>query len=115
MHQSQPSRPPPADRSHDPLAQTWPEDPHGTPLTERQAEYVLAEIDRFRAQLPTEEELRYLKERHEEERRWRAVKDFLREHWPRAAMVLGVVGVAVGAFVKGIAWLAAYNVTITHK
>lgn len=109
--QHSPSRPPP----RDPLGETWPDDPHGLGMTDRQIDYVSRMLEAIEQRLPTETELEYLRQRHEEERRWRAVKDFLRLHWPRTAMVLGVVGVAIGALIKALAWLAAYNVTITHK
>lgn len=99
----------------DPLSETWPEDPGGTPITERQAEYLLGEFDRLRAQIPTPEEREYLNRKTEEDQRLRAVKSYLREHWPRAALVLTITAGLIGGLLKGLAWLAAYNVTITHK
>ncbi len=107
------SRPPLPQR--DPLGETWPEDPDGKPLTEVQAAYVLEQMERMMAQLPTEEERRYLRERHEEEKRWRAVKAFLREHWPRTAIVLSILGAICVTLLKGLAFLAANNITVHPK
>lgn len=105
------TRPPP----RDPLAETWPDDPHGLGMTDKQIDYVARMIERIESQVPSAEDLAYLRRKREEDEHIGHVKRYLREHWPRLAFAASVAAAIVTGVVKGLAWFATHRITITNQ
>lgn len=98
------SRPPP----RDPLAETWPDDPDGRPLSDRQVEYLLGVIERLEKQVPSAEDVAYLKRKREEDEAISYLWGLIKKHAPWVATVSALIGSAV-------AYVLTHNFHITNK
>ncbi len=89
------TRPPP----RDPLAETWPEDAAGVPVTEKQAEYLLGVIDRLEKHIAehtlSEDDLAYLKRKRQEDEHFAYLWQMVKRHAPWVATVCAFLSWAV--------------------
>lgn len=79
----------------DPLGDTWPEELDGVPATERQIEYLMRHIERLERQMPSEEDMAYLRRKKQEDEHVTYLWALTKRHAPWVAAVAAMLSWAV--------------------